>query len=56
MQLRADGREVRRQTIYLPVAMAKQLAHYCVEQDKDISAVITEAVSLLLETGRAKRR
>jgi hypothetical protein len=30
------------------VGVAKALAHYCVEEDKDISAVVAEAVSRLL--------
>lgn len=49
VQSRADGREVRRHTIYLPVPLAKTLAHYCVEHDKDLSSVVAEAVSQLVE-------
>lgn len=48
VQLRADGREVRRHTIYLSVPLAKELAHYCVEHDTEMSAVVAEAVSHLL--------
>lgn len=48
IQLRADGREVRRHTIYLPILLAKSLAHYCVEHDKDLSTVVAEAVSKLV--------
>ena len=47
--MRADGRKVRRHTIYLPVPLAKTLAHYCVEHDKDLSAVVAEAVSRLVQ-------
>lgn len=49
VQLRADGRKVRRHTIYLPVPLAKTLAHYCVEHDQDLSAVVAEAVSRLVQ-------
>lgn len=48
VQLRADGREVRRHTIYLEVPLAKALAHYCVEHDRDLSAVVADAVSRLI--------
>lgn len=52
VQLRADGREVRRHTIYLAVPLAKELAHYCVEHDTEMSAVVAEAVSKLLAEQR----
>ena len=52
VQLRADGREVRRHTIYLSVPLAKALAHYCVEHDTEMSAVVAEAVSHHLENER----
>lgn len=53
VQLRADGREVRRHTIYLSVPLAKALAHYCVEHDTEMSAVVAEAVSRLIEKNRS---
>lgn len=45
---RADGRELRRMTIYLPVPLAKRLAMRCAEDDRDTSDVIADAVAKLL--------
>lgn len=42
--LRADGRERRRMTVYLPVDLAKQLAVRAAETDLDMSDVVTEAL------------
>jgi hypothetical protein len=41
---RADGREVKRMTVYMPPDLAKRLAVYCAESDRDISDVVSEAV------------
>lgn len=46
---RQDGRQVRRMTIYLPEDLRKKLLHFCVEDDREISSVIEEAVERLLE-------
>jgi hypothetical protein len=46
---RADGREVRRLTLYLPVELAKRLAIHCAEHDRDLSDVVSEAVAKQLE-------
>jgi hypothetical protein len=45
---RADGREVKRMTIYMPPELAKRLAVYSAESDRDISDVVSEAVAKLL--------
>ena len=47
---RADGRELRRMTVYLPVDLAKRLAVYCAAEDRDLSEVIAEAVAARLST------
>ncbi len=41
---RADGRELRRMTIYIPADLAKRLRLHCTETDREISAVVGEAV------------
>ncbi len=46
---RADGRIVRQMTIFLPEELRKKLLHYCVENDREISGVIEEAVVKLLD-------
>lgn len=46
---RADGRELRRMTLYLPADLAKRLAVYCAEHDADLSEVVTEAVAKRLD-------
>jgi len=48
---RKDGRELKRTTIYLPVALAKRVAIRCAEDDRELSDVITEALGQWL--GRA---
>jgi hypothetical protein len=45
---RADGRTLRRMTVYLPADLAKRLAMHCVERDQDMSAVIAESVARTL--------
>jgi len=37
---RADGRELRRMTVYLPPDLARRLAVYAAKTDSDISAAI----------------
>ena len=46
--MRKDGREVKRTTVYLPPAMAKRLAIYCIEHDKDMSDVMAAALEKYL--------
>jgi hypothetical protein len=46
---RADGRTLRRMTVYLPTDLAKRLALHCVERDQDMSAVIAESVARTLK-------
>lgn len=56
--IRADGRELRRMTLYLPTDVAKALELLCVEQERDMSDVVTDAVNLELlrnEIGDSKR-
>lgn len=48
---RADGRTLRRMTVYLPTDLAKQLAVHCAEHDRDMSEVI--AVSVARTLGRS---
>lgn len=49
---RVDGRTLRRMTVYLPDDLARKLAVYSAREDREISAVVTEAVQKLL--GRAR--
>ena len=46
---RADGRELRKQTIYFETALAKRLAVHCAETEEDLSVVVAAAVSHWLE-------
>ncbi|HEU4537894.1 MAG TPA: ribbon-helix-helix protein, CopG family [Polyangiaceae bacterium] len=50
---RKDGRHLRRMTVYLPPDMHKRLALYCVEQERDMSDVIREALLQHLPRARA---
>ena len=42
---RADGRELRRMTVYLPTDLAVRLRVHCAEADIDLSAFVAEAVA-----------
>ena len=44
---RADGRQVRRLTVYLPAELASRLAVHCAKADRDLSDVVAEAVERL---------
>ena len=46
---RKDGTIVRQLTIYVPVDLAKKLAIFCAEHDRDTSEVIAEGVSLVVK-------
>jgi hypothetical protein len=46
--IRADGRELRKLHIYLAAKTAKRLAVFCAEVERDMSAVVEEAVSRYL--------
>ena len=50
---RKDGRHLRRMTVYLPPDMHKRLALFCVENERDMSDVIREALSQHLPRSRA---
>ncbi len=50
---RKDGRHLRRMTVYLPPDMHKRLALYCVENERDMSDVIREALLQHLPRARA---
>jgi hypothetical protein len=50
---RKDGRHLRRMTIYLPPDMHKRLALFCVEQERDMSDIICEALAHHLPRTRA---
>lgn len=45
---RRDGRELRRMTLYMPVDLATRLRVRCSELDREVSAVVTEAVASYL--------
>ena len=42
---RADGRELRRMTVYLPTDLAAKLRVHCAGADIDLSAFVAEAVA-----------
>jgi len=46
---RADGREVRRLTLYLPADLAKRLAVHCAQRDEDMSDVTAIALTQHLD-------
>lgn len=50
---RADGRELKRMTVYLPADLAKRLAIHCADIDSDVSRVISAAVEGMLTGGAA---
>ncbi len=45
---RKDGSEFKRTTIYLRVELARKLAVYCAQTDRDMSEVIDEALEKIL--------
>jgi hypothetical protein len=49
---RADGRELRKQTIYFETALAKRLAVHCAETDEDMSTVVAASVTHWLDQNR----
>lgn len=51
---RADGSERRRTTVYFPPTLAKQLVLYCAENERELSAVVAEAVERWLEANQAQ--
>lgn len=48
VQTRADGRIMRKQTLYLEADLSRRLAMYCAETGVDLSAAVAEALELLL--------
>jgi hypothetical protein len=49
---RADGRELRKQTIYFETALAKRLAVHCAETGEDMSMVVAAAVTHWLDQNK----
>jgi hypothetical protein len=45
---RANGREVRKFTLYFPVDVAKKMRAHCLEAEMDLSEFVTQAVSKAL--------
>jgi len=46
---RADGRVLRKQTVYLEAELARRLAVYCAANGMDISEAVARAVDKLME-------
>ncbi len=46
---RTDGRAVRQHSVYLEVSLSKQLAMRAVEEERDVSDLVAEAVVLYLQ-------
>ncbi len=49
---RADGRVLRKQTIYLEAELARRLAVHCASHEQDISEVVAQAVEGMLAGAR----
>lgn len=49
-----DGVERSRVHAWIPVKLERQLAHYCVEHDRELGDVVAEALTKLL--GRSSKR
>ena len=45
-----DGRQVRQTTVYLDVDVAKKLAYYCVDTERDQSQIVNELLTKFLAT------
>src|SRR5690606_25563754 len=45
---RADGRELRKQTIYLPADLARRLAIYAAAEGTELSAIVADALERYL--------
>lgn len=48
VQARTDGREMRKQTLYLETALSRRLSVYCAQTGKDHSKVVAQALEALL--------
>lgn len=46
---RADGRQLRRLTVYLPTELATRLRRHCADRDVDASDEIARAVAAMLD-------
>src|SRR5688500_16312422 len=46
---RADGREVRKQTLYLPKELSRRLSAYCAKAQRSMSEVVEGALLTLLD-------
>jgi hypothetical protein len=51
---RADGREVRKHTIYLVTEVSRKLTSYCSQTGKNLSGVIAEAVTRYIDQENKK--
>jgi hypothetical protein len=49
-----DGVERSRVHAWIPVKLERQLAHYCVEHDRELGEVVADALTKLL--GRSSKR
>lgn len=45
---RADGTELKKLTVYLPTEQARSLKIYAAQQDRDMSAIISELLTKVL--------
>ena len=44
-EIQHAGRDYREVTLYLPTEVARALAYYCMDRDRDVHRVVAEAVS-----------
>ena len=51
---RADGREVRKHTIYLATEVSRKLTSYCAQTGKNLSGVIADAVVRYIDNENKK--
>lgn len=49
IQLKKSGETVKRMTVYVGVPLYKRLGHHLVETDRDMSAVVSEAIAEYLD-------
>jgi hypothetical protein len=49
-----DGVERSRIHAWIPVQLERQLAHYCVEKDRDLGDVVADALTKLIARSRKR--
>jgi uncharacterized protein YjbI with pentapeptide repeats len=54
VSIRADGRKLRRHTVYLPTDLSRQLSLYCAEKEQELSDTIANAVRAYLNAAAAR--